>query len=101
MPPLLCLPDARVRLHRSPLGSALPGFEGTSGHCSARASEVQGSRLRLRDLHERLESRREYQGFDPEAEEYDYPEELPACKGVRAGSIQPCGLWTARYEIWG
>jgi hypothetical protein len=31
--------------------------------------------------------RRMYQVWDPETEEYDYPEELPACKGVRAGSI--------------
>jgi hypothetical protein len=35
---------------------------------------------------------RTYQVWDPETEEYDYPEELPACKGVRAGSIQPCDL---------
>jgi hypothetical protein len=37
--------------------------------------------------------RREYQVYDPESEEYEYPEELPECVGVRAGSIQPCGLW--------
>jgi hypothetical protein len=40
--------------------------------------------------------RRTYQVWAPETDEYDYPEELPACKGVRAGSIQPCGLWTVQ-----
>jgi hypothetical protein len=45
--------------------------------------------------------RRAYQVWDPETEEYEYPEEVPACKGVRAGSIQPCGLWTVRrYGLW-
>ncbi len=44
---------------------------------------------------------RTYQVWDPETEEYDYPDELPACKGVRAGSIQPCGIWTVSYGIWG
>jgi len=39
--------------------------------------------------------RRTYQLWDPETE---YPEELPACTGVRAGSIQPCRLWTAHYR---
>jgi hypothetical protein len=37
--------------------------------------------------------RREYRLYDPESEEYEYPDELPACRGVRVGSIQPCGLW--------
>ena len=41
--------------------------------------------------------RRTYQLWNPESEEYEYPEELPACEGVRLGSIQPCGLWTAHY----
>jgi hypothetical protein len=45
--------------------------------------------------------RREYQVYDPEAEEYDYPDELPDCKGVRAGSVQPWFLWTVRYGLWG
>jgi Protein of unknown function (DUF2695) len=40
--------------------------------------------------------RREHQVYDSEAEEYDYPEELPACKCVRAGSIQPCDLWVVQ-----
>ena len=45
--------------------------------------------------------RREYRVYDPETEEYEYPEEVPACKGVRAGSIQPCGIWTVRrYGFW-
>ena len=44
--------------------------------------------------------RREYQVYDPDAEEYDYPEELPACTGVRAGSVQPCGLWSAQSRYW-
>jgi hypothetical protein len=43
---------------------------------------------------------REYQLYDPEAHEYEYPEELPACKGIRASSIQPCGLWTVRQGLW-
>ena len=44
--------------------------------------------------------RRAYRTYDPEAEEYEYPEELPDCKGVRAGSVQPCGLWAvqSRYR---
>jgi hypothetical protein len=42
--------------------------------------------------------RRTYQLWDPETEEYEYPGELPACTGVRAGSTQPCGLWTAHYR---
>jgi hypothetical protein len=44
--------------------------------------------------------RREYQVYNLEAEEYDYPEEVPGCKGVRAGSIQPCGLWTVQDRRW-
>jgi hypothetical protein len=40
--------------------------------------------------------RRAYRTYDPEGEEYEYPEELPDCKGVRAGSVQPCGLWAAQ-----
>jgi hypothetical protein len=44
--------------------------------------------------------RHTYQVWDPEAEEYDYPEALPACQGVRAGSIQPCGLWTVQDRRW-
>ena len=44
--------------------------------------------------------RHTYQVWDPEAEEYDYPEELPGCQGVRAGSIQPCGLWTVQDRRW-
>lgn len=44
--------------------------------------------------------RREYQVYDPEAEEYEYPEELPDCKGVRAGSVQPCGLWVVQDRRW-
>ena len=44
--------------------------------------------------------RRTYQLWDPETEEYSYPEELPACQGVRAGSVQPCGLWTTHYRWW-
>jgi hypothetical protein len=44
--------------------------------------------------------RREHHVYDPESEEYEYPAELPACKGVRAGSVQPCGTWTvpSRYR---
>jgi hypothetical protein len=44
--------------------------------------------------------RRAYRTYDPEGEEYEYPEELPDCKGVRAGSVQPCGLWAvqSRYR---
>jgi hypothetical protein len=45
--------------------------------------------------------RRKYQVYDPDAEEYDYPQELPECQGVRAGSVQPCGLWTTSYGLWG
>ena len=44
--------------------------------------------------------RHTYQVWDPEAEEYDYPEEVPTCQGVRAGSIQPCGLWTVQDRRW-
>jgi Protein of unknown function (DUF2695) len=44
--------------------------------------------------------RRQFQVYDPKAEEYEYPEEVPACKGVRAGSIQPCGLWTVQDRRW-
>ena len=44
--------------------------------------------------------RRTYQLWDPETEEYSYPEELPACQGVRAGSVQPCGLLTTHYRWW-
>jgi hypothetical protein len=45
--------------------------------------------------------RREYGVYDPETEEHEYPEEVLACKGVRAGSIQPCGIWTVRrYGFW-
>jgi hypothetical protein len=44
--------------------------------------------------------RRTYQQWDPETEECSYPEELPACQGVRAGSVQPCGLWTTQYRWW-
>jgi hypothetical protein len=45
--------------------------------------------------------RREFQVYDAEAEEYEYPDELPGCKGVRRGSVQPCGLWTVRrYGYW-
>jgi hypothetical protein len=40
--------------------------------------------------------RPEYQVYDPESEEYEYPEELPECKGIRAGSVQPCGLWVVQ-----
>jgi len=40
--------------------------------------------------------RREYQVYDPKSEEYEYPEALPDCQGVRAGSIQPCGIWTVQ-----
>jgi len=43
--------------------------------------------------------RREYRLYDPESEEYEYPDELPACRGVRVGSIQPCGLWTT-HSRW-
>ena len=44
---------------------------------------------------------RQYKVYDPEGEEYEYPEELPACKGVRGGSVQPCGLWTVqRRGAW-
>jgi hypothetical protein len=42
--------------------------------------------------------RRAYQRWDPATDEYDYPEELPACNGVRAGSIQPCDLWTVQHR---
>jgi hypothetical protein len=42
--------------------------------------------------------RRTYQLWDPETEEYEYPDELLACTGVRVGSIQPCRLWTAHYR---
>ena len=42
--------------------------------------------------------RHEYRLYDPESEEYEYPE-LPACRGVRVGSIQPCGLWTT-HSRW-
>jgi hypothetical protein len=45
--------------------------------------------------------RRAHQVSDPETGEYDYPDELPACEGVRAGSIQPCDIWTVSYGIWG
>jgi hypothetical protein len=44
--------------------------------------------------------RRTFQVRDPETDEYDYPEKLPACKGVRAGSIQPCGLWAVQDRRW-
>jgi hypothetical protein len=44
--------------------------------------------------------RREYQVYDPEAEEYEYPEQVPDCKGVRAGSVQPCGLWAVQDRRW-
>ena len=44
--------------------------------------------------------RREYQRYDSEAEEYIYPEDLPPCRGVRSGSIQPCALWKVRYGPW-
>ena len=44
--------------------------------------------------------RREYQRYDSEAEEYIYPEDLPPCRGVRSGSIQPCSLWKVRYGLW-
>ena len=45
--------------------------------------------------------RYEHQLFDPDSEEYEYPEELPACRGVRAGSIQPCELWMVRPRgLW-
>jgi hypothetical protein len=45
--------------------------------------------------------RREYKVYDPEGEEYLYPEQLPECKGVRAGSVQPCGLWIVQsYRDW-
>ncbi len=44
--------------------------------------------------------RHTYQLWNPEAEEFDYPEELPACQRVRAGSIQPCGLWTVQDRRW-
>lgn len=44
--------------------------------------------------------RREHQIYDRESEEYSYPEELPSCRGVRAGSIQPCALWRVRYGLW-
>jgi len=78
------------------VGSALPAYKSTSGYCAAPPPHVQRSRLRLRNLHERLTLRYEHQVCDPESEEYEYPEELPACRGVRAGSIQPCGLWMVR-----
>jgi hypothetical protein len=42
--------------------------------------------------------RRTYQLWNSETEEYEYPDELPACPGVRAGSIQACGLWTTHYR---
>jgi hypothetical protein len=44
---------------------------------------------------------RKYQVYDLDAEEYDYPQELPECQGVRAGSVQPCGLWTTSYGLSG
>jgi hypothetical protein len=44
--------------------------------------------------------RREHQIYDRESEEYSYPEELPSCRGVRAGSIQSCALWSVRYGLW-
>jgi hypothetical protein len=44
--------------------------------------------------------RREYKVYDPEGEEYESPEELPECKGVRAGSVQPCDLCTVQSRRW-
>jgi hypothetical protein len=45
--------------------------------------------------------RYEHQVCDPESQEYEYPDELPACRGVRASSIQPCGLWMVRRRgLW-
>ena len=44
--------------------------------------------------------RREHQIYDRESEEYSYPKELPSCRGVRTGSIQPCALWRVRYGLW-
>ena len=44
---------------------------------------------------------RQYKVYDPESEEYEYPEEQPTCKGVRRGSVRPCDLWTVqRYGAW-
>jgi hypothetical protein len=44
--------------------------------------------------------RREYKVYDHEGAEYLNPELLPDCKGIRAGSVQPCGLWTTHYRWW-
>jgi hypothetical protein len=44
--------------------------------------------------------RREYKVYDPEGEEYESPVELPECKGVRAGSVQPCDLCTVQSRRW-
>jgi Protein of unknown function (DUF2695) len=40
--------------------------------------------------------RREHQVYDPKSEEYEYPEALPDCQCVRAGSVQPCNIWTVQ-----
>ena len=45
--------------------------------------------------------RREYQVYNLEAEEYDYPEEVPAAKAVSTScKYQPCRLWTVWNRRW-
>jgi Protein of unknown function (DUF2695) len=81
----------RYRDLRAPRATALEGRLMSKGACCDCEIFMNGWSLR-----------REYKIYDPEGEEYEYPEELPGCKGVRTGSVQPCGLWAvqSRQDWW-
>ena len=75
----------RYRDLRAPRATALERRLMSKGACCDCEISLNGWRLR-----------HEYQIYDPEGEEYEYPGELPDCKGIRAGSVQPCGLWVVQ-----
>ena len=47
------------------------------------------------DLDPRLLVRRQLSEYD---DEWDYPDPMHECRGVRAGSSQPCSMWQRQYR---
>lgn len=71
-------------------------LRGASRDSPRGASDVEGAGCDCEIFMNGWSLRREYKIYDPECEEYEYLEERPECKGVRTGSVQPCGLWVVQ-----
>ena len=81
---------SRYRELRAPRATALERRMGDrGGYCDCEIF------MNAYELDRRLLLRREISECDYE---WEYPDPMPGCHGVRAGSSQPCTLWDRRYR---